>query len=163
MSYLYITQNELVNKIYNDNNFVIIDLRDEDHIGGHIINSVNIPASSFKNNFDTIINLLRDKTEVVLHCQESLVRSPRCAKILLEDFGLDIKVSILKGGFDQWVRRFWNTNLVEDYDDDYWYFKHDLDFNNQIILSLSPRSTRSPRSPRSKSPYINFNKKFRVI
>ena len=33
----------------------------------------------------------------------------------------NVRVAVLRGGFDQWVRRFWkNATLVQGYDDEYW-------------------------------------------
>ena len=35
----------------------------------------------------------------------------------------DIELRVLEGGFDQWVRRYWNDPLrVDGYDDAYWGF-----------------------------------------
>ena len=63
-------------------------------------------------------------------CRESARRGPRCARRFvlaieaLHRANMDVpavRVAVLKGGFDQWVRRFWkNPMLVQGYDDEYW-------------------------------------------
>lgn len=122
--FTYLSRENLKNKLENNSNIVIIDVREDDHIGGHIKNSVHIPANKFHENIPQLLQLVKTTDEIILHCQESIKRSPRCAQLLYNIIGKQIY--ILEGGFDQWVRNFWNTNLVEDYDDEYWYFKNDL-------------------------------------
>jgi Cdc25 family phosphatase len=63
---------------------------------------------------------------IVFHCMESQVRGPKCAikfKFFL-DFtkeSNDWHIFVLEGGFDQWVRKYYNNpNLVENFDIEYW-------------------------------------------
>lgn len=126
-NFLYIKQDELLNKIIHNENILLIDLREDDYIGGHIKNSVNIPANTFSNNIDRVLRLLDKYNYVIFYCQESLKRSPRCSNILLSEISdnKDKQIYILEGGFYNWVKRFWNTNLVEEYNDEYWYYEND--------------------------------------
>ena len=72
---------------------------------------------------------------ICFHCMESARRGPRCAKRLVEgmralrDVGYapqPVKVAVLEGGFDQWVRRHWRDPArVEGYDDAYWGYAED--------------------------------------
>merc|ERR1719160_1970468 len=70
-------------------------------------------------------------TAVVFHCMESARRGPRCARRLLTTLEAlpqeqvpPIRVHVLEGGFDQWVRRFWQDGdlRIQGFDDDYWGF-----------------------------------------
>lgn len=122
--FAYLSREKLKSKIQKNSNIIVIDVREDDYIGGHIKNSVHISANKFHENITKVLQLVNTADEVILHCQESIKRSPRCAKILFNIIGKQIY--ILEGGFDQWVRNFWNTDLVEDYDDEYWYFQNDL-------------------------------------
>lgn len=126
-SFLYIKQDELLYKLNQNENILLIDLREDDYIGGHIKNSVNIPANTFSNNINRVLRLLNEYNSVIFYCQESLKRSPRCCNILLSEIidNKDKEIYILEGGFYNWVKRFWNTNLVEEYDDEYWFYEND--------------------------------------
>lgn len=130
---MYISQNLLKNKIENNSNILIIDVRDDDYIGGHIKNSIHIPSIDFDVRIKEILWLIDTADEIILHCQESIIRSPRCAKLL--SLITNKKLFILEGGFDKWVRKFWKTNLVKDYDDKYWYFENDMKNNCLRICS----------------------------
>ena len=117
--FIYLSRETLKSKLESNSNIVIIDVREDDHIGGHRKNSFHIPANKFEENITKVLQLINTADEVILHCQESIKRSPRCAKLLFNIIGKQIY--ILEGGFDQWVRKFWNTDLVEDYDENYYF------------------------------------------
>ena len=68
---------------------------------------------------------------VAFHCMESARRGPRCAKRLELAIAAAteavakplpaLEIRILAGGFDQWIRRFWqDPEKVTGYDDAYW-------------------------------------------
>ncbi len=65
---------------------------------------------------------------VVLHCMESIRRGPRCARRLFlqlenleEKLDLIVNLRVLEGGADRWVRKYFNnSDLVEEYDENYW-------------------------------------------
>jgi hypothetical protein len=35
----------------------------------------------------------------------------------------DVQIRVLQGGFDQWIRTYFGTDLIEEYDDEYWGFE----------------------------------------
>lgn len=58
----------------------IIDVRDEDCIGGHIKGSVNVPSRSLDHKWPELLRTLKDKEKVVFHCSLSQMRGPKAAK-----------------------------------------------------------------------------------
>ena len=115
-----------------------MDVRDDDRMGGHPVTSVHFPASEF--DADSVISSkLMPKLQqgiskkspsvvVVLFCMESARRGPRCARRLVEKLQeqvirtSSVSVHVMKGGADQWIRRFITEDpeLVEGFDNDYW-------------------------------------------
>lgn len=57
----------------------IIDVRDSDHIGGHIRGSTWVPSSELDFKMPELLRTLRDKDTVVFHCALSQQRGPSAA------------------------------------------------------------------------------------
>ncbi|KAH9868887.1 hypothetical protein J1614_007962 [Plenodomus biglobosus] len=57
----------------------IIDVRDSDHIGGHIKGSTWVPSSQLDYKTPELIRTLKDKEVVVFHCALSQQRGPSAA------------------------------------------------------------------------------------
>ncbi|PQE23249.1 putative tyrosin-phosphatase protein [Rutstroemia sp. NJR-2017a BVV2] len=57
----------------------IIDVRDDDHIGGHIKHSTHIPSSTLDYRIPELVRKLQDKETVVFHCSLSQQRGPSAA------------------------------------------------------------------------------------
>ena len=57
----------------------IIDVRDADHVGGHISSSTHVPSSSLDYRIPELIRKLADKQVVVFHCALSQQRGPSAA------------------------------------------------------------------------------------
>jgi rhodanese-related sulfurtransferase len=60
-------------------NTAIIDVRDSDHIGGHIQGSTWIPSSQLDYKTPELIRTLKDKEVVIFHCALSQQRGPSAA------------------------------------------------------------------------------------
>ncbi|KAF2748635.1 Rhodanese-like protein [Sporormia fimetaria CBS 119925] len=60
-------------------NLAIIDVRDSDHIGGHILGSRWVPSSSLDAKIPELVRELQDKETVVFHCALSQQRGPSAA------------------------------------------------------------------------------------
>lgn len=60
-------------------NTAIIDVRDGDHIGGHIRGSTWVPSSQLDYRTPELIRALKDKEVVVFHCALSQQRGPSAA------------------------------------------------------------------------------------
>jgi Cdc25 family phosphatase len=58
----------------------IIDVRDDDHVGGHILGSTHVPSSTFDYQIPTLVRTLKDKDVVVFHCALSQQRGPAAAR-----------------------------------------------------------------------------------
>ncbi|KAK3337961.1 hypothetical protein B0H65DRAFT_477342 [Neurospora tetraspora] len=57
----------------------IIDVRDDDYIGGHIKGSQNVPSRKLDAMLPTLVRQLQDKETVVFHCALSQQRGPSAA------------------------------------------------------------------------------------
>ncbi|KUI55055.1 CDC25-like phosphatase YCH1 [Cytospora mali] len=62
-----------------DNSIAIIDVRDGDHIGGHIKGSRWVPSHKFEEWLPTLLRQLEDTKTVVFHCALSKQRGPSAA------------------------------------------------------------------------------------
>jgi Cdc25 family phosphatase len=95
--------------------YKIIDVRDEDFVGGNIIGAINIPSKQW-NTPDKLAEIREQfKNESVLyfHCQLSQVRGPKCAQKYVNDVNqsgeyVHQEVFIIRGGFEEF------QNLVEN-------------------------------------------------
>ena len=116
----------------------IIDVRDDDHIGGHIKGSTHVPSATFPECLPELVKKLEGKEVVVFHCALSQVRGPKAAaQYEREKKSLDSekkggesegkeeqKVLVLKEGFVGWQSTYgsderlteaWRKELWEDY------------------------------------------------
>jgi arsenical-resistance protein 2 len=75
----------------------------QDFDGGHVKGAINVPSEAFAESVDKFIETqLAGKEKVVVHCQLSQKRGPRCAALLqqrLAELGLPQSVVVMKGGF----------------------------------------------------------------
>lgn len=115
---------------------LVFDVRDQDAIGGHIAGAHHFPDSTFPDRLGEAVALVKDRAPrlVVFHCMESIRRGPRCAyrmRARLQDLRAAgdpsaasvpdaTIVRVLRGGADGWIRKYWRTWLVDDFDNDYW-------------------------------------------
>ena len=63
----------------------IVDVRDDDYVGGHIHSAINVPSSSLDTRIPEVIQNLGDKEIVVFHCALSQQRGPGAALIYLKE------------------------------------------------------------------------------
>ncbi|EMD94073.1 hypothetical protein COCC4DRAFT_131627 [Bipolaris maydis ATCC 48331] len=117
----------------------IIDVRDSDHIGGHIRGSTWVPSSDLDFKLPELLRTLQDKETVVFHCALSQQRGPSAALRYLrekerlqgsggkeggeKEGGKKQKVVVLKGGFTEWQEKYgMDEELTEGYKKDIWEF-----------------------------------------
>ncbi|KAK4146024.1 uncharacterized protein C8A04DRAFT_35304 [Dichotomopilus funicola] len=62
-----------------DPTIAVIDVRDDDYIGGHIKGARNVPSRQLDAMLPTLVRQLRDKDTVVFHCALSQQRGPNAA------------------------------------------------------------------------------------
>lgn len=75
----------------------VIDVRDDDHVGGHIHNSTHVPSSSLDYRGPEIVRKLADKEIVVFHCALSQQRGPGAALRYLRERDSQIKSQNIQG------------------------------------------------------------------
>ncbi|KAF8861013.1 Rhodanese-like protein [Acephala macrosclerotiorum] len=108
----------------------IVDVRDDDHIGGHIKHSIHAPSNTLDYKIPELVRKLKDKETVVFHCALSQQRGPSAAlryireRDRLLNLGAHIekqKVYVLDRGFVGWQERFGeDTRLTEGYRKEVW-------------------------------------------
>ncbi|EED18527.1 conserved hypothetical protein [Talaromyces stipitatus ATCC 10500] len=107
----------------------IIDVRDSDHVGGHIHTSTWVPSSTLDYRIPELVRTLKDKEKVIFHCALSQQRGPSAALRYVRErertLGVEEskkqEIYILEGGFVQWQEKFGNdTRLTEEYIEDIW-------------------------------------------
>lgn len=108
------------------NNSIVIDVREDDFIGGNIINAINIPYTNFNfNNLNKILENI-DKKNIIVHCMYSSLRGPATYyKInkFLKDNNKSLELYLLKDGFYNFINFcIKNNNLeyIENYNSEYW-------------------------------------------
>jgi rhodanese-related sulfurtransferase len=125
----------------------VIDVRDSDHVGGHIRGSTWLPSNELDYKMPELIRKMQDKEVVVFHCALSQQRGPSAAlrymreKERLEGKGEEKdsgegkedgkedgkakkqKVVVLKGGFTEWQEKYGRDGgLTEGWEKDIWEF-----------------------------------------
>ncbi|VDC00731.1 unnamed protein product [Peniophora sp. CBMAI 1063] len=129
----YITNDELAKIIKSDKephkDYLVIDVRDDDHVGGHISGSHHLPSQKFLDSVHDLVNRTKDIPIVIFHCALSQARGPKAARIYsetrdnLQIAGKDQPhdVCILRGGFTEFQAKFRNDpKLVENFDASVW-------------------------------------------
>ncbi|GAW20459.1 hypothetical protein ANO14919_099650 [Xylariales sp. No.14919] len=110
-------------------NIAVVDVRDDDHIGGHIRNSLHFPSRSLDATMSTLLRKLADKDTVVFHCALSQQRGPGAALQYLrerEAAGAGTgtkaqKVLVLDRGFVGWQEEYGpDERLTEAYRKELW-------------------------------------------
>ncbi|RWA04813.1 hypothetical protein EKO27_g10285 [Xylaria grammica] len=110
-------------------NIAVVDVRDDDHIGGHIRNSLHFPSRSLDATMSTLLRKLADKDTVVFHCALSQQRGPGAALRYLREreaagAGAETKaqkVLVLDRGFVGWQEEYGpDERLTEAYRKELW-------------------------------------------
>lgn len=113
----YINSDELAGIIKGDKiagkDFVIVDVRDDDYMGGNIKGSLNRPSNEFLVSVDGLVRDTKDIPLVIFHCTLSQIRGPKAARIYEETRknvlqGTDIphEVAVLRDGFSQFQAKY---------------------------------------------------------
>ncbi|PKY05996.1 Rhodanese-like protein [Aspergillus campestris IBT 28561] len=122
---------ELLLSTSSPSKLAIIDVRDSDHVGGHITTSTWIPSSSLELHLPELIRTLKDKEKVVFHCALSQQRGPSAAlryarereRVLGAEEAAKTgqEVFVLEGGFVEWQEKYGkDVRLTEAYAEDVW-------------------------------------------
>ncbi|KAF8157807.1 S-adenosyl-L-methionine-dependent methyltransferase [Crassisporium funariophilum] len=100
--------------------FAVIDVRRNDHAGGHVRGSHNWPAQTFYDDLPVFFEKFRNTPRVIFYCQSSQGRGPRCAgwyQDFLDTNGDHKSMSYtLKGGVKNWLTRYSGEQDLSDRD-----------------------------------------------
>ncbi|KAF5356906.1 hypothetical protein D9756_006872 [Leucocoprinus leucothites] len=100
--------------------FTVIDVRRNDHAGGHVRGSLQCPAQSFYDDAPGYFEKFKDSENVIFYCQSSNGRGPRCAgwyQDYLNSVGhTSSKAYVMAGGIKGWMSRFKGEEGLVDYD-----------------------------------------------
>lgn len=95
---------------------VVVDVRDDDRIGGHVKGSIHAPSTKFLVYLPRLREQTHDKRRVVFYCQFSQQRGPSCARYFARDNADDEhNVFVLDGGFNNWAMNFGSDALTEGF------------------------------------------------
>lgn len=113
--------------------YVLVDVRRNDHEGGTIATSINLPAQSIYYSLDTLRQLFAatdSVRSVIFYCGSSSGRGPRCAawfQDCLNQNGVKaMQAYVLEGGIKGWVRQGRQPGhetmleLIKGYESKYW-------------------------------------------
>jgi rhodanese-related sulfurtransferase len=113
----------------------VIDVRDSDHVGGHIKGSHWIPTNQLEARIPELIRVHSDKEQIIFHCMLSQQRGPssalKFARALEDASNKAAKIQlpkkerptvcVLEGGFGMWQAQFGeDERLTEAYAKDIW-------------------------------------------
>lgn len=105
-------------------NYLIIDVRTSDYVGGHLINAHHIPI----NDYITIKNIVEDQKNIIIYCMFSKVRGYETANKLTKDYPKK-NIFLLEGGFFQLFNNLIakNKSMICDLDWKYWKYNESMD------------------------------------
>jgi rhodanese-related sulfurtransferase len=119
--------------VQNTSSIAVIDVRDSDHVGGHIRGSLHVPSHELDWRLPELVRTLKDKDTVVFHCALSQQRGPKAALRYLREKDRISKttgeaedakkqeVKVLKGGFVEWQEKYGtDKRLTDAYEKDIW-------------------------------------------
>lgn len=120
-------------KTYAKPHYLLVDVRRNDHEGGTIGTSINLPAQSMYYSLSTLVALAKATESiesVIFYCGSSRGRGPRSAgwfQDALDQHEIkDIKSYVLEGGIKGWVKQGRQQGqeemltLMEGYEAGYW-------------------------------------------
>ncbi|KAJ7288039.1 Rhodanese-like domain-containing protein [Mycena rebaudengoi] len=128
----YISGDELAEIIRNKDkvahqDYLVVDVRDDDYAGGNIKNALNLPSRQFYTSVLSLVDKTADVKLVVFHCALSQVRGPKAARVY-EETRQSVahdkpapEVVVLRNGFTEFQRKFKDDPaLVENWDEETW-------------------------------------------
>ncbi|KAF9436255.1 hypothetical protein BGZ76_004483 [Entomortierella beljakovae] len=126
-----IVESDTVEQLFKDKtkisgkDYLVIDVRGEDHNGGHVAGSLNFPLDKLPERLPELIKEHSNVPQLYFYCGQSQKRGPQGASIWAEGQSEELaakqQVNVLKGGFVEWQRKHkGDKNLIENYDEEYW-------------------------------------------
>ncbi|KAG9060797.1 hypothetical protein KI688_008878 [Linnemannia hyalina] len=105
--------------------YLIVDVRGEDHVGGHVTGSLNLPLHELPERLPELLEEHADVPQLYFYCGQSHFRGPQGAAVWAEGQSEELaakqQVYVLKGGFVKWQKKYKEDHeLVENYDERHW-------------------------------------------
>ncbi|KAH8916903.1 Rhodanese-like protein [Atractiella rhizophila] len=107
----------------NGVDYAIVDVRDDDYIGGNIPGCKHVPSIEIKERIADLTQSLTDVPLVIFHCALSQQRGPNAALFYANQLPPESeqRVVVLRHGFTGWQAKFKDDpKLVENYDARFW-------------------------------------------
>ncbi|KAG5518838.1 hypothetical protein PMAC_002368 [Pneumocystis sp. 'macacae'] len=134
MNLKYLEPEELCLKLKNTKNkgkITIVDVREDDFIGGYIKGALHIPSYELPSNILNLVQKTKNTEEIIFYCFLSQQRGPRGARLFLETQKIQQnteniqkkipKVYVLRGGFSEWQKKYGeDEELTEGYNKELW-------------------------------------------
>jgi len=102
------------------NNYAVIDVRRNDHGGGHVRGSHQWPAQTFYDDLDSFYKEFKNVEKVIFYCGSSNGRGPRCAGWYQDHLNAQgntvSKAFVLQGGIKAWLGKFGDASDLVDHD-----------------------------------------------
>jgi len=94
--------------------YIIVDVRDDDFIGGNIVGCLRSPSNVFLTDVNGLVEKTKDIPQVVFHCMLSQARGPKAARVYaetsrnLQEPGNKTtqEVLVLRGGFSEFQAKY---------------------------------------------------------
>ncbi|KAH7908531.1 S-adenosyl-L-methionine-dependent methyltransferase [Hygrophoropsis aurantiaca] len=100
--------------------FAVIDVRRNDHTGGHVRGSTQCPAQTFYDDLPSFYSKFSTVERVVFYCNSSGGRGPRCAAwyqdYLNERGNTASKALVMTGGIKAWLQKYKEIEELTDQD-----------------------------------------------
>ncbi|KAF9234733.1 S-adenosyl-L-methionine-dependent methyltransferase [Melanogaster broomeanus] len=100
--------------------FVVVDVRRNDHGGGHVRGSIQRPAQTFYDDLPKFYEEHKETEQVIFYCGSSNGRGPRCAKwyqdYLNQQENNRSKAFIMAGGVNKWLSSYKEQEDLVDFD-----------------------------------------------
>ncbi|KAH7920771.1 NAD(P)-binding protein [Leucogyrophana mollusca] len=101
-------------------NYAVIDVRRNDHAGGHVRGSLQCPAQTFYDDLPSFYEKFCSVERVVFYCNSSGGRGPRCAawyQDYLDEHGnTGSKALVMTGGIKAWLEKYGEVKDLTDRD-----------------------------------------------
>lgn len=134
----YISPQDLYNLIKSSKvsgkDYIVVDVRDEDFIGGNIKGCLHIPSRKYEELFEDLCARIKDIPTIIFHCAYSQARGPKAANIYTQkrvlvsgcdgESGSKQRVLVLQGGFANMQAAYKDDNaVIEGWDKSLWEYE----------------------------------------
>ncbi|KAG9103410.1 hypothetical protein FRC06_010944, partial [Ceratobasidium sp. 370] len=129
----YISPTELSELMKSDKkpmtDYVVVDVRDDDFIGGNIVGCIRAPSNDYLATVDELVTKTKDVPKMIFHCALSQLRGPKAANIYVDTRNNRLnpgdtsqqEIYVLRGGFTEFQELYKDDPvLVEKWSKEVW-------------------------------------------